>query len=123
MVREQGGVTGVTFISLWLHATWDYMLTVVKSSLWWGVFISRKATPEMCIRYYYLVKQRTGEAGRKAAPQEAPQGPAGCIFISEGTAPLPFRHSVERTQAYFFDSVPLVAMEIVSHPPILKINK
>ena len=41
----------------------------------------------MCIRYYYLVKQRTGKAGRKAAPQEAPQGPAGCIFISEGKPP------------------------------------
>lgn len=77
----------------------------------------------MCIRYCYLVKQRMGEVGRKAASHEAPQSPAGCIFISEGTAALRFRHSAERTQAYFFDSLPLVAMEIVSHPPILKINK
>ena len=67
-------------------------------------------------------KAENGGGERKAAPQEATQGPAGCIFKPEGTVPLPFRHAVERTQADFFDSLPLVAMEIVSHPPILKNN-
>ena len=67
-------------------------------------------------------KAENGEGGEEGRSPGGPTGSCGLYFHIRRQAPLPFRHSLERTQAYFFDSLPLVAMEIVSHPPILKIN-